>query len=603
VRCTAWVATAATLCACGPADRRQPRLLTFNKDIAPLIWRRCGDCHRPGEIGPFSLLEYPNVRSHAQQIVKVVRTGVMPPWLPEPGYGDFVGQRRLRPDEVSAIERWVEQGALEGDAANLPARPQWPAGWRLGKPDLVVDLPKPYALAADRTDVFRNFVIPLPLPAPRFVRGLEIRPTPPGVVHHATILFDRTRASRRLDAADPDPGYEGMFSEAARNPDSHALGWTPGTTPSLDPPEYAWRLERGSDLVIQLHMVPSGKREPVGLSVGFFFSDVAPTRSPIDVKIGSKTIDIPASDAGYVAEDRLVLPVDVDVLSVYPHAHYLAKEMKAFAALPDGTRKWLIWIKDWNFRWQDQYRYATPLFLPRGTTLTMQYTYDNSPANPRNPHRPPRRVVHGPQSFDEMGDLWLRLLPRTRDDAMLLVEAYREHELRAEIAGAEAQVAREPLSATSLNVLGIRYIEAGRVEQGIARLRDALRQAPNHAEAHNNLGHALQLQGRTAEAVRHFREAARLAPDNDRIHFNLAGALQDRGELDEAIRHLRQGLALNPDAADAHNSLGVALGSRGLVDEAELHFRMALDINPDDVDARRNLANVAELRRGASPQR
>jgi Flp pilus assembly protein TadD len=427
------------------------------------------------------------------------------------------------------------------------------------------------------------------------VRGLEIRPTTRRVVHHATILIDRTKASRRLDEADPAPGYEGMFAEGARNPASQALGWTPGITPFLEAPDRAWRLERGSDLVVQLHMIPSGKSERVGLSVGLFFSDTPPSRAAVDIKLGSKTIDIPAGEADHAVEDRFVLPVDVELLSIYPHAHFLAREIRAVAELPDGQVEPLVYIKEWNFNWQDQYRYRQPPLLPAGTAIVMRYRYDNSAENPRNPRRPPQRVTHGPGSLDEMGDLWLRVLPRAPADALTLATAFNAHELAAEIAGAEHQAALDPKSATWQNALGIRYVEAGRIEEGIARLREALRLMPAHAEAHNNLGHALQLQGRGRDALVHFRRAAALAPGNDRIHFNLAGALQDQDDVEGAIRHYRAGLALNPDAADAHNGLGTALGSRGLLDEAARHFRLALDLQPGFEDARKNLTLIAEL--------
>jgi tetratricopeptide (TPR) repeat protein len=588
------VVAAAAVAACGSSE--PPPTYTFTRDIAPLIWQRCAGCHRPGEVAPFSLLDYASVRARARQIVEVTERRLMPPWLPGGGQGEFLGDRRLTAGEIERVARWVEQGAVEGDAADLPPLPAWPTDWQLGQPDLVLELSDPYQLAADGADVFRNFVVPIPLAARRYVRGLEIRPTTRRVVHHATILIDPTRASRRLDAGDPAPGYEGMFAEGAQNPSSQALGWTPGITPFLEPPERAWRLERGSDLVVQLHMIPSGKPERVGLSVGFFFSEAPPSRASVDIKLGSKTIDIPAGHPDYSIQDRFVLPVDVELLSIYPHAHYLAREIRAFAELPDRTVKPLLSIDEWNVNWQDQYRYANPPLLPAGTAITMQYRYDNSPANPRNPRRPPEPVTHGPGSLDEMGDLWLRVLPRTAADALTLANAFNEHELAAEIAGAEHKAARDPQSATWQNVLGIRYVEAGRIDEGMARLREALRLMPGHAEAHNNLGHALQLKGRRADALEHFRRAAALAPANDRVHFNLAGALQDDDDLDGAIRHYRAGLALNPDAADAHNGLGTALASRGLLDEAARHFQTALDIQPGFADAEKNLALLQKLR-------
>jgi Flp pilus assembly protein TadD len=433
----------------------------------------------------------------------------------------------------------------------------------------------------------------------RYVRGMEVRPGNRHVVHHATLGIDRTRMSRLLDEADPEPGYEGMFAEGAHSPESHALGWTPGMVPAMEPADMAWRLEAGSDLVIQLHMMPEHLHEPAPVrpSVGLFFTDTTPSRFPMDFKLGSKIIDIPAGQADYTTEDVYRLPVDVDVLSVYPHAHYLGKEMKAFATLPDGTLIWLLWIKDWNFNWQDRYRYKRPVLLPQGTIVTMRYTYDNSAANPRNPAHPPVRVRYGPQSSDEMGDLWLRLLPHSRADASVLARAFVDNELRKDVIVAERGVAEHPGDARWHNLLGTRYLESGRLAEGTAQLRDAVRLMPGDAEAHNNLAQALRSEGRLADALPQFQEASRLAPDNDQIHANLAAALQDHGDLDGAIRHLRAAVALNPNVAETRNNLGVALGSKGLVADAIVEFRRALTIRPDYGEAQNNLATALHLQR------
>jgi Flp pilus assembly protein TadD len=586
------------LAGCGsPAPSRRTSALTYNKDIAPLLWDRCGTCHRPGQLAPFSLLDYGDVKIHAHQVVTATTRHIMPPWLPVPGYGTFANDRRLRPQEIDRIEQWVNQGAPEGDAADRRTQPVWVDGWQLGQPDLIVEVPEAYTLRPGKTDVFRNFVIPIPVTSMRYVRGMEVRPGNRHVVHHATLGIDRTRTSRLLDAADPEPGYEGMFSQGAHSPESHALGWTPGMTPLMEPADMAWRLEAGSDLVIQLHMMPSHLHGPelVRPSVGFFFTETPPTRLPMDFKLGSKTIDIPAGASDYTAEDVYVLPVDVDVLSVYPHAHHLGRDMKVFATLPDRTLTWLIRITDWNFNWQDQYRYERPVFLPRGTSVTMRYTYDNSAGNTRNPHQPPQRVVYGPQSSDEMGDLWLRLLPHSRADAAVLARSFVENELRKDIDVAERGVAQHPTEATWQGMLGTRYLEAGRVQEGTVHLREAIRLAPRDAEAHNNLGQALRAQDRLADAITEYREAARLAPKNEQVHVNLANALQDRGDLEEAIRHLQAALALNPSVAETHNNLGVALASRGLVGPAAEEFRRALDIRPDYADAQKNLSMALQL--------
>lgn len=592
---------AADLTACNRPAVVTNSALTFNKDIAPIVWRRCSGCHRPGEIGPFSLLTYDDVRSHADKIAEATRRRIMPPWLPEPGYGAFQNERRLTSDELDRIQRWIEQGTPEGNPADRPPPPTWTAGWQLGQPDLVVELAEAYTLRPSESDVFRNFVIPIPIDSARWVRGLEVRPGNNKMLHHMTIGIDRTRASRRLDDEDPEPGFSGgMFSETTNSPDNRALGWTPGMMPVMEPADMPWRLDKGSDLVLQLHLMAphAGMVETIRPSVGFFFTNTAPTRRSIDFRLGSKTIDIPAGQADYAIEDTYALPVDVDLLSVYPHAHYLGDDINVLATLPDGTVKPLIWIKHWNFRWQDQYRYVEPVYLPKGTVLTMRYTYDNSDGNPHNPHHPPVHVSYGPQSTDEMGDLWLRFVPRDPGDADILARSYMENESRKDVNAAEQLVARNPRDARWRSLLGARRLESGRVPEAIAEFEEALHLDPRNIEAHNNLGHVFRLQGRLPEALAQFREAARLAPSNDLVELNLANTLEDLGQGDEALPHYRRALALNPDAAGAHNDFGAALASRGLIDEAIEHFSRAVELRPDDADAQRNLAQAQQVRAG-----
>jgi Tfp pilus assembly protein PilF len=342
------------------------------------------------------------------------------------------------------------------------------------------------------------------------------------------------------------------------------------------------------------------------------------------VKLGSKAIDIPAGDTAYAITDTYVLPVDADVLSVYPHAHYLGKEMQAYATLPDGSTRWLLSIKRWDFHWQQEYRYLKPIALPRGTTLTMKYTYDNSADNHHNPHKPPVPVVYGPNSSDEMGDLWVQVLPRSPADAATLVRAFAEREARANVAGAELLVRRVPEDAKNQTFLGSSYVESGRFAEAIAPLEHALRLDPRSANAHNQLGGALLSLGRAREAIPHLRQAAALAPDDERMQFNLGYALNaaglpadaaqafrraidinpdfaeahdnlgvfllSRNQLAEAIVHLRKAAALAPNSADVHSNLGGALVNAGKVDEGVQHLRRALELRPDHDVARQNLA-------------
>ncbi len=572
---------------------------TFNRDIAPIVWAHCASCHRPGDVAPFSLLTYQDVRPRLREIVAAVTRRTMPPWLPEPAAEEFANSRRLADAAIQTIVKWSDAGGPEGASEDLPQRPPWTDGWQLGVPDLVVETPEAFVLRAGQGEVFRSFVVPVPIDRMRYVRGIEVRPGNRRAVHHASITIDRTRESRRLDAADPEAGFKsGMLSDGARSPDNRVLGWTPGMRATFEPEGMAWRLNPGSDLVIELHLIaPAAGTESVRPSVGFYFSDTPPTRPSIDFKLGSNAIDIPAGAAAYTIEDRYQLPVDVDVVSVYPHAHYLAKDVRADAVLPGGETRPLIRIKDWDFHWQDDYRFVRPVPLPRGTTIVMHYEYDNSTANRHNPRATPARVIYGPQSSDEMGDLWLRLVPHSAEDAATLAISYRDRERAKNVRLAEQRTSEHPDDATWRNALGVAYLEAGRLDDSIVELNRALALAPGHLQAHNNLGQALRQRGLIAEAVRHFRASIAIAPDNEILWLNLGNAYEDNADLAEAIDAFEHALRLRPDLVEAHNNLGIALGALGRTDEAERAFMSALAADPDNPDARRNLTLLRQMRR------
>jgi tetratricopeptide (TPR) repeat protein len=534
---------------------------------------------------PFPLLDYASVQPRAREIARATLTRAMPPWLPEAGHGEFANARRLRDEQIELIQRWVEQGAPEGDPADKPTPPVFPAGWRLGMPDLVLKSTETYTLQSGRGDVFRNFVFPVPRSSTRYVRAIEFRADNPAVLHHANVAVDPARISRRLDRTDPGPGFAAMPEDDVQN----VFGWSPGKVPLLEPEDTAWILEEGSDLVVQLHMVRGATTETVQPSVGLFLAATPPTRVPIVVKLESKTIDIPAGDSSYAIEDSYVLPVDVSAVSVYPHAHYLAREMRGTATLPDGTEKPLLWIKQWDVRWQDQYRFKDPLALPRGTTLRMRFTYDNSEANPRSP-RPARRVSWGQNSTDEMGALWVEVIPLRGEDASVLSRDYYQRALLTDIANAELQVRNSPRDAAAHNRLALKYVQAGRIPDAQARLHDALRLDPNDAEAHSNLGTVLQMQGRLAEATPHLATALKLKPNDDRIRFNFANGLTAAGKTGDATRELQRAIAINPENADAHFNLAMLLGPQNKLDEAIAHLKRVVDLNPRNGEAHRNLS-------------
>ncbi|OFW29423.1 MAG: hypothetical protein A3H97_17250 [Acidobacteria bacterium RIFCSPLOWO2_02_FULL_65_29] len=567
--------------------------LTFNKDIAPIVFARCAPCHRAGEIGPFSLLSYDDVKQRATLIADVTARGVMPPWKPAPGGEPFADARSLRADELKRLQDWIRQGAAEGDPRDLPPAP--PAltsggGWPLGTPDLIVQMDQEFTLAAGGADVFRTFVMPIPTTAARYVRAIEFRPGNARAVHHANIGVDRTRSSRRLDERDPEPGYAGGMARDAVYPPGYMLGWTPGQRPRPSPDGMAWRLERDSDLVAELHLQPTGKPEPVQASVGFYFTDRAPVRAPVGLRLGSETIDIAPGDGRYMVTDSYVVPVDVELLAIQPHAHNLAREMEADATLPDQSTRRLIRIADWDFRWQDVYRYERAVALPKGTTIRMRFSYDNSEGNPRNPSRPPTRVVWGQNTSDEMGDLWLQIVAREASDHALLNADVESKRAAEDLAAYTKLLTHDPGNPLRHDAVAMLYLQSGRAAEAAAALRESLALNPESAPAHYNLGLALSMQRQFEQAQVAFQEAVRLAPDHAEAYNNLGAMLHLFGRLEEAAGQYRRAAALRPDNAEAQNNLARVLVQQGRPTEAVDHFRRALALKDDFASAMSGLA-------------
>ena len=553
-----------------PAFVPRPQgIVTFTRDIAPIVFEHCAPCHRPGQAGPFDLLTYADLKKRAKLIAEVTERRYMPPWLPESGYGDFADERRLSANEIGLIKQWVTEGSVEGRAADMPALPKWPDGWELGPPDLITTLPSAYSLASDGKDVYRNFVVPIATAARRFVRAVELHPGNHKVVHHAFIEVDPTgQAGHLVDRASP-PGFDGMqLPDSVQMPGGQMLGWQPGKPPFIAPDGLAWVLEPGSDLVLQMHLHPSGKPESVLPEMGFYFTDKPPTNTPFRINLMRYLIDIPPGARDYAIENRYVLPVDVSLLRINPHTHYLGKELQGYALLPDGTKKWLLLIKNWDFNWQGDYRYREPVFLPRGTTLVMHYTYDNSSENIHNPSQPPKRVKFGLQTTDEMGELWFQVLPRDAAE-------------------------REKLA----NDFFAKFTQDAVEENEVL-----VRANPGDAEAQLRLGSAFFALGRVPEAIEHLRATAQIRPDNDVAHFQLGSIYLRQNRLDAAKLEFENVLRLKPDDFQASGSLGYIFLQQGNLDQAEIYLENTLRMNSADPIARSNLERVRQARAAARPR-
>jgi mono/diheme cytochrome c family protein len=390
--------------------------VTFNKDIAPLLFQKCADCHRPGEVAPFPLLIYGDAKKRAQQLQTVTTVRFMPPWKSVAGHGTFQGERRLTSDEIGLIARWVAQGAPEGAAADLPPLPEFPEGWRLGPPDLVVTMPVEYAIPAEGPDVYRNFVLPLEIPAGKFIKAAEFRPANRRIVHHAVLAMDVTGRSRQQDDADPAPGFKGGLNVPGQLFPGGLSTWTPGREPGPLPEGLSMPWKPGADFVLQLHLHPSGKPEVERSSIGFYLTDQPPQRSMLDLLMIDKNINIPPGEPAYRTRDEFILPLDVEVLGIFPHMHLIGRDIKVTAHPPDGDAFSLLWIDDWDFNWQNFYQYAAPIKLLTGTRIVLEAVHDNSADNFRNPSSPPGRVTWGEETTNEMTVAFLQTVPVNEGD-------------------------------------------------------------------------------------------------------------------------------------------------------------------------------------------
>ena len=569
------VGSALWLAACSTEDPGPP---TYAADVAPILHASCTPCHRPGETAPFSLQSYEDAFKKQRQIARVVERHIMPPWLPT--HGEFLDDRSLDEGEIRTIARWVEAGAPRGDATAEPEPPRFTKGWQLGEPDLVVEAPRAFEVPAEGPDQFRNLVIPVDVSEVRYVRAVEIRPGNPAV-HHAILNVDGTRESRRRDALDEPPGFPGMSMGLSQAPDGHFLGWTPGKRPRINPPGMAWRLWPGNDLVLQLHLTPTGKPERVQPRIGLYFTDTPTTVQPYAIVLSRQAIDIPAGESDYVLRDHLKLPVPVSIESIYPHAHYLCRTMEATATPPDGEPFCLFRIDDWDFDWQDDYRFREPVALPAGTEIAFEYHYDNSAANIANPHSPPQRVTFGQESTDEMGTLTLTAILANDEDRQVLAAAIAQREIE-----------KRPWDWGAWLQLGVALRKLGQIEPAIGALREALKLRKDYPEALCELGICLFLAKDAAAAEKALREAIRIDPDQSVARMHLGEVLARGNRPRQAIEQFRLALAMHPNHSRLHNNLATALFIENDLDQAAHHYRQAVTLEPDYFNAQFNLGRV-----------
>lgn len=584
MRCCTGLLLALVLVGCGHPE--SARRVTFNRDIAPIVYDKCANCHRPGEAAPFALLAFDDVRKRATQIVDVTASRYMPPWPPGHESGPFMDDRSLTDAQIALIAQWVEQGMTEGDAADLPPTPTWTDGWHLGEPDLVLELKDPYMVPAEGEDVFRNFALRVPIHEPRMVKAVEFRPSNRQVMHHAVIQVDTTGWSRMEDRRDPQPGFDAMFAGQAGAPDGFFQGWTPGRMPFRGYDDMGWPLSPGSDIVINAHLLPTGKPEPFGFMIGIHFQDNPVVKQPKMIRIGREYIDIAPGDSAYPVEADYKLPVDVRVLSVVPHAHYTGKQVSCYATLPDGSRRALIEIADWDFNWQDEYRFVEPVYLPRGTVVSARFVFDNSADNDRNPVRPVQRVVFGARSTDEMANVHLKVLTASPRDLLVLRQYDQQHEAQLTLKDCEKMLAATPDDPRRKLVLASRYLQAGRVNEAVALIEQVLRDDPKAIHALTMMAGLLRMQNRFAESASYMQRAIEIDPTDPYQLAGLGETYTMLEQYDKAVAACTKALKIYPDLQLGHYYLASALAKRGAIDASLQHYERAAALAPRDARIR-----------------
>lgn len=411
---------------------------TFCKDVAPILQKNCQECHRPGQVGPFSLETYDQARKRASDIASVAEGREMPPWKADPHVGvKFKDVRVLSEHDIAILTAWAETDAPEGNPADLPPPPRFADDWQLGTPDLVVDIGADYPVPASGEDIYRCFVVPTHLEKDQYVSAVEYRPGNRRVVHHILAFVDTSGKARERDRAEPGPGYT-CFGGPGEPIHGGLGGWAPGNQANFLPDGIGRSLPRQSDVIVQVHYHPQGKAETDRSKIGLYFSK-KPIKQVMHWGIViNPGLELPPGQSKIEVKAAWEVPVDVTAHSVSPHMHLLGRDMQISVRFPDGRVQDLIKIPDWDFNWQYTYQFEKPLDIPKGSLVYLVSHYDNSAANPNNPHKPPRLVKWGEATTDEMCIGFLGLTkkgqdltrPGEKDDFMDILRK-QEDELRA----------------------------------------------------------------------------------------------------------------------------------------------------------------------------
>lgn len=397
-----------------PEVARPSEVPTYANAVAAILQRNCLECHRPGQVGPFSLENYEQARKRSRDIANVAETRAMPPWKAVPGVGlEMAHSRALSEADINTLVGWSDNGAPAGDLSKAPAPPSFPEGWALGTPDLVIETPE-FAIPASGEDVYRCFVLPTTLPEDVYLTAIEYRPGNRRVVHHVLAYVDTAGGGRKKDEAEPGPGYT-CFSGVGVEIHGDLGGWAPGNEPNHLPEGVGRSLPKGADVIVQIHYHPSGKAETDRTKLGLHFAK-KPVKQVLHWAFAlNEKMEIPAGAKGFEVKARWTAPLDLIAYAATPHMHLLGRDIAMSITFPDGRRQELVKIADWDFNWQNTYYFKQPLDIPKGSILEVVSHYDNTEANPRNVIRPLRTVRWGEATTDEMCIGFLGVTKRGQD--------------------------------------------------------------------------------------------------------------------------------------------------------------------------------------------
>ena len=403
----------------------QTQIPTFSEDIAPIVYAKCTPCHRPGEVGPMPFTNYTQVAAYAGMIKYVTGIRYMPPWKPDPNFRHFLDENVLTDQQIQKIQEWADNGVPQGNPALEPTLPTFPVGSQLGTPDLVVSMAQKFTHQGNNQDQYQVFVLPTNEATDKEIAAVEFRPGNKRVSHHAIIGMDTTNKAVTRDAQDPRYGYE-HFGGFGFNPTETVWGgWTPGNAPRFYPNGLGKKLYKGAKLLLQMHYGPSAVAEQDSSSINIFYA-----QSPVNRYVQTVPISVPqlvngpfVIPANQVKTFHAVQPVpsDISLVSVLPHMHLLGKSWKIFALKPNGDTIKIAKINDWDFNWQNNYRFPNLVKLPAGSVLHVFGTYDNTVNNPANPNIPPLPVTWGESTTEEMFIVYFEYVPyQTGDENMVI---------------------------------------------------------------------------------------------------------------------------------------------------------------------------------------